>query len=81
MIDVPRLKNAFWVAVLGHADHGSAQKFGRGDVLWEQPSQKRQERPCHSVEDAVAARSGLNTVQRLDDARTKHIGSFEGQAE
>ena len=33
LIDVPRLKNAFWVAALGHADHGSAQKFGCGDVL------------------------------------------------
>ncbi len=38
LIDVSRLKDAFWVATLGHAYHGSAQKFGRGDVLREQPS-------------------------------------------
>jgi len=38
LVDISRLKNALWVAVFGHADHGSTQKFGRGDVLREQPS-------------------------------------------
>ena len=38
LVYVSRLKDAFWVATLGHAYHGSAQKFGRGDVLREQPS-------------------------------------------